>query len=173
MKSKPKIIFVSILIFFSIIYICFNYYYISKNKFNFIGKESILYIEEVYGFWNEEQLGKSELRFRWMNDYEALKRVKIKGNSILIPVFCLKPDINEKPVSIKIFIDNKMMGDFIIDNNEVKYLKGNIVGMGYKVGEYIDIKFEVDSLWVPAEYGIGNDTRDLGIAVGNIEFVDD
>ena len=173
MKNKPRIIFISILIFFTIIYICFNYYYISKNRFNFIGKESILYVEEVYGFWNEEQLGNSELKFRWMNDYEALKRVKIKGNNILIPVFCLKPDINEKPVSIKIFIDSEMMGDFIIDNDEVKYLKGSVVDMGYKVGEYIDIKFEVDKLWVPNEYGLGDDIRDLGIAVGNIEFVDD
>jgi len=172
MKSKSKIIFVYILVFFSIIYVCFNYYYISKNRFDFIGKESILYVEEVYGFWNEEQLRNSELRFRWMNDYQALKRVKIRGDNILIPVFCLKPDINEKPLNIKVFIDSKMMGDFIVDNNEVKYLKGSVVDMGYKVGEYIDIKFEVDGLWSPADYGIGDDTRNLGIAVGNIEFMD-
>jgi hypothetical protein len=170
MKSKSKIIFVSVLIFLSIIYICFNYYYISKNRFKFIGKESILYVDEVYGFWNEEQLGNSELRFRWMNDYEALKRVKIRGNIISIPVFSLKPDIKEEPVKVKIFFDKKMMRDFVIDNNKVKYFKGNIAGMGYSVGEYMDIKFEVDSLWVPAEYGIGDDTRKLGIAVGNIEF---
>ena len=172
MKSKSKIIFVFVLVFLSIIYICFNYYYISKNRFKFIGQESILYVDEVYGFWNEEQLGNSELRFRWMNDYEALKRVKIRGNIISIPVFSLKPDIREEPVEVKIFFDKIMMGDFVLVNDKVMYFKGIVVDMGYKVGKYLDIKFEVDRLWVPAEYGIGNDTRELGIAVGNIEFAD-
>jgi len=173
MKSKSKIIFVYILIFLSIIYICFNYYYISKNRFGFIGKESILYVEEVYGFWNEEQLGNSELRFRWMNDYQALKQVKIRGDNILIPVFCLKPDIAEEPIEVKIFSGGSMIGDLVLDNNKIRYLKGNITDMGYMVGEYIDIKFEVDGLWSPADYGIGDDSRNLGIAVGNIEFTDD
>ena len=172
MKSKSKIIFVSILIFLSIVYIYSNYYYISKNMFSFIGKESILYVEEVYGFWNEEQLGGSELRFRWMNDYEALKRVKIRGDNILIPVFCLKPDIAEEPIEAKIYSSGRMIGDLVLDNSETRYLKGSITGMGYKMGEYIDIKFEVDRLWSPADYGI-DDTRDLGIAVGNIEFTND
>ena len=173
MKSKSKIIFVYILIFFSIVYICFNYYYISKNRFEFIGQESILYVEEIYGFWNEEKLGNSELRFRWMNDYRALKRVKIRGDIVLIPVFCLKPDIGKEPVEVKIFSGDRMIGDFVIENDRVKYLEGNIAGMGYEVGEYLDIRFEVDSLWTPADYGTGSDTRDLGIAVGNIEFKDE
>ena len=173
MKSKSKIIFVFVLVFLSIIYTCFNYYYISKNRFKFIGQESILYVEEVYGFWNEEQLVNSELKFRWMNDYEALKRIKIRGNIISIPIFCFKSDMKEEPIEVKIFIDKKMMKDVIIDDNEVKYLKGNVVDMGYRVGEYLDIKFEVDRLWVPVEYGIGDDTRKLGIAVGNIEFMND
>ena len=173
MKSKTKIIFVSILVFLSVIYICFNYYYISKNRFEFIGQESILYVEEIYGFWNEEKLGNSELRFRWMNDYRALKRVKIRGDIVLIPVFCLKPDIGKEPVEVKIFSGGRIIGDFVIEDDRVKYLKGDIAGMGYEVGEYMDIRFEVDSLWIPADYGIGSDTRNLGIAVGNIEFKDE
>ena len=172
MKSKTKVIFIYILVFLSVIYICFNYCYISKNRFEFIGQESILYVEEVYGFWNEEQLGGSELKFRWMNDYEALKRVKIRGNKILIPLFCLKPDIAEEPIEVKIFSGDRMIGDFVIENDRVKYLEGDIAGMGYEVGEYLDIRFEVDSLWSPIDYG-SEDTRNLGIAVGNIEFKDE
>ncbi|MCJ7473108.1 MAG: hypothetical protein MUP02_09965 [Actinobacteria bacterium] len=173
MKSKTKVIFVSVLIFLSVIYISFNYYYISKNRFEFIGQESILYVNEIYGFWNEEKLGNSELRFRWMNDLHALKRVKIRGNKISIPIFCLKPDIAEEPIEVKIFSGGRMIGDFVIEDSQVKYLEGDIAGMGYEVGEYLDIRFEVDSLWTPADYGIGSDTRDLGIAVGNIEFKDE
>jgi hypothetical protein len=173
MKNKTKIIFITILIFLSVIYISFNYYYISKNKFEFIGQESILYVNEVYGFWNEEKLGNSELRFRWMNDLEALKRVKIRGSKILIPIFCLKPDIAEEPVSIKIFSNDRIIGDLVLEDNEVIYLEGDLTDMGYESEGYMDIRFEIDSLWSPSDYGIEDDTRKLGIAVGNIDFKDE
>ena len=172
MKNKTKAIFVTVLIFLSVTYISFNYYYISKNRFEFIGQESILYVNEVYGFWNEEKLGNSELRFRWMNDLEALKRVKIRGNKILIPIFCLKPDIAEEPVSVKIFSNDRRIGDIVLKDNEIIYLEGDVAGMGYESEEYLDIRFEIDSLWSPVDYGIENDIRELGIAVGNIEFTD-
>lgn len=166
---KIKVLFVIIVVILFSVYIYFNYFS-SVNllsideKYRFLG----LNRQNVYGFYDNEKL-ESGLDFNWTSN-KALKRVKIEGNKIIILVFCLKPNIKEEPVTVKIFFDNKMVDEFNIKDHSVRYLRYDIIDMGYKMGEFLDVKFEVDKLWSPTEYDLSEDTRELGIGVGNIVF---
>jgi len=167
---KNKVLFVIIIVILFSVYIYFNYFS-SVNllsideKYRFLG----LSRQDIYGFYDNERL-ENGLEFNWTS-YEALKEVKIKANKIVIPVFCLKPDIKEEPVTVKISFNDKLVEEFILKDSRIKYLKYNIMDKGYKRGEYLEIKFEVDKLWSPAKYELSEDTRELGIGVGNIEFI--
>lgn len=95
----------------------------------------------------------------------------MEGNEIIIPIFCVKPDISSKPINARIFFNDKEIYCFSIENNDLRYLRYDIGNLGYKVGDIVYIGFEVDSLWAPSEYGMSEDSRLLGVAVGRIEFV--
>jgi len=168
-KSKLKVTYIILVLLF-VTYAYFNYYS-SWNllsidaKYRYFGWEK----QNIYGFYSNERL-ESGLEFNWTH-YKALKRVKIRGTKIVIPIFCLKPDIEKKPVNTKIFFNNKFVDELEIADHNIRYLTYDVTKMRYKTGGVLEIKFEVDSLWAPSEYGMSEDSRLLGVAVGRIEFV--
>ena len=164
MKNIYKNIFIFILVPVVIIYIYFNYDYISENKFD-------LSDQVIYGFGGEEKRENPTLAYRMMNDSESLRRIKINGNNIVIPVFCLKPNMNEEPVTVTIFFNNEIVNKTVLNDNDINYIKINSVNMGYNKGMIVNITFRIDRTWVPAEYGVSEDIRKFGIGVGNIEFI--
>ena len=146
-----------------LLYIFFNYKYARDHAFEFNEVS-------VYGFYEEEYLDKYKMPTRWMKSYEAMKRVKVDGTYVIIPIFCLKPDLSSKPINYRIYFDEKLVKESLIDNDDVIiYLKGDVSKLGYEIGSFLEIKFEIDTLWTLKDYGI-NDDRDIGIGVGNIRF---
>lgn len=170
MKIKNKTLFIIFLVILFLIYIYFNYSSVNKlsieEKNRYFGFES----QNVYGFYGNEKL-EGELEFSW-TEKEAVKRVKIEGNEMIIAVFCLKPDIENEFVNFKIFINDEVIDEISLENSNIKYLRYDIVDMGYKVGETLEVKFIVDKQWSPIEYGESEDARKLGIGVGKIKFTE-
>lgn len=167
---KIKVLFIIVLVILFSVYIYFNYYS-SMNllsigeKYEFLG----LNRQNAYGFYGNEKL-EGGLEFNW-TEKEALKRVEVKGDKMVIPIFSLKPDMEREAVEVKIFFDNKTADEIILRDNNVRYLRYDIIDMGYKMGEFLDVKFKVDEMWSPADYNLSEDTRKLGIGVGNITFI--
>jgi len=170
MNDKNKNIYISCLTLLFLIYIFFSGYtsikLLSKDgKYNYFGWRDK---ENVYGFYSSEKSERGN-EFNWTQE-EGLKSIKIKGETIVIPIFCLKPDIDLSPINIKIFFDDKQVDCFVLDNTDLKYLLYDVTDMGYKIGDTINIKFKIDSLWSPQDYG-SEDARHLGIAIGEIKFL--
>lgn len=91
---------------------------------------------------------------------------------MIIAVFCLKPDIENEFVNFKIFINDEAIDEISLKNSSIKYLEYNIIDMGHKIGETIKVKFIIEKLWSPVEYGESEDARKLGIGVGKIKFAE-
>jgi hypothetical protein len=170
MKVKSKILFIIVLVPLFLIYVCFNYFSVNKlsieEKNRYFGFEN----QNIYGFYDNERL-EGGLEFSW-TEKEAVKRVKIEKNKMIIAVFCMKPDIENEFVNFKIFINNEAIDKISLENSSIKYLKYDIVDMGHRIGETIKVKFIVDKLWSPVEYGESEDSRKLGIGVGKIKFAE-
>jgi len=170
MKVKSRILFIIVLVLLFLIYICFNYFSVNKlsieEKNRYFGFEN----QNVYGFYGNEKL-EGELEFSW-TEKEAVKRVKIENNKMIIAVFCLKPDIENEFVNFKIFINDEAIDEISLKNSSIKYLEYNIIDMGHKIGETIKVKFIIEKLWSPVEYGESEDVRKLGIGVGKIKFAE-
>lgn len=170
MKIKNKILFIIVLVPLLLIFISFNYFSVNRlsieEKNRYFGFEH----QNVYGFYGDEKLG-GALEFNW-TEKEAVKRVRIEKNVMIIAVFSLKPDIENESVNFKIFINDKAIDEITLEDSNIKYLKYNVIDMGYKIGETIKVKFIVDKPWSPVEYGESEDSRELGIGVGEIKFTD-
>lgn len=170
MRDKTRIIYIIGLVLIFLVYIYFSYSSGKKlsidEKYRFLG----LNRENIYGFYGNEE-SENGLEYNWMGSKEALKRIRIEEAKIIIPVFCLKPDIDENPVRVEIFFNDRMVDEVTIVDNDVRYLEYNVVDLGYEIGKVLEIEFKVNSLWSPSEYNLSEDTRKLGIGVGNIEFV--
>lgn len=158
---KISLIFLIIVIVSTVFFI--NFFNYSKNKLQPILQQ------KRYGFYATESLD-SKLNFNWMSDYESLLRIRIASTKIAIPIFCYKPDINNDPINLKIYINEELIYNNNINHNNLIYLKINLEKLGYKkdVNQIIDIKFKIDKLWSPG----GQDKRMLGIAVGEIVFME-
>ncbi len=87
------------------------------------------------------------------------------AKNIHLKVLSDYPDISQKPVKLKISVNN-VKEVFIFDKNEWQILTFPIRQIaGSKL---VSIKWNVSRVWNPKKYGINEDSRDLGITVENI-----
>ena len=74
---------------------------------------------------------------------------------------CSHPNLNNDPVRVEIFADNKMINQEIFSDHHWK----NIVLSGDDVADSRAITLQVSRTWNPKLAGISDDKRDLGVAV--------
>ncbi|MHA1724548.1 MAG: O-antigen ligase family protein [Promethearchaeota archaeon] len=118
--------------------------------------------EEGIGFYRDEKEGEYRRTRK-----KAILEYQVRSKKIIIPILASHPDINKKPVTLKIIIDNKKIKLIKIkDNNWHNY---EIKIPEKYIGKKILLGFEVDRTWCPFEYKIANDKRDLGVSIGKIE----
>ncbi len=163
LTNNIKISLVSLIIVIISTVFFINFFNYSKNKLQPVLQQ------KRYGFYVTESLD-DKLNFNWMSDYESLLRIRIASTKIAIPIFCYKPNINDDPIRLKIYIDEKLIYNNNINHNNLIYLKINLEKLGYKkdINQIIDIKFKIDKLWSPG----GQDKRMLGVAVGEVVFLE-
>ena len=114
-------------------YIYFNYLSVRDNQFEF---EEV----SVYGLSGEEYIDKYRMALRWMNDYEALKRVKMDGDVLIVPIICTKPGLRQDPINYKIYINEKLVKySSINSDNNIIYSKFYLSDMGYEMGSFLEI----------------------------------
>lgn len=173
MKSKAvyRFFFIVVVIIILLIYGYFSFYssynFLNiKSRYDYFGWEG----QNVSGFYEEEKLENSYIHeYSWTVE-RAVKKVIVEGDVMIIPIFCLKPDINSEYIKVKIFLDESQIHYIYLKDNNLRYLRCNMNDQGYKIGDVIYVSFEVDSLWRPSDYGM-EDGRYLGIAVGRVKFI--
>jgi putative inorganic carbon (HCO3(-)) transporter len=132
--------------------------------FQIYEKSQIFYpLDRTLGLY-KEVLKEEGKEYRW-GEKVVLVPLEIIGKSVNIPIKLGNPDIKEKPVKVKIFINRKMVDMLDFRDNDWHILRYSIENT--KIKE-ISLKIEVSRTWNPYLTGVRHETRDLGPAIGKI-----
>jgi hypothetical protein len=111
--------------------------------------------------------------FRWTREYGGMT-IKIEKPVIEIPLHASHPDIKKNPVEVEVYIikaffkTKRLLGAVQLSTNEWKSFKYPIPD---EVGKELILLFKVSRTWNPMEVMGTPDPRNLGVAVGRIEFI--
>jgi len=124
-----------------------------------------------FGFYPMEKTQDGR-EFQWTK-WCGGKTINIKNPVLEIPIHASHPDIDENPVSIKIYLiknlfeEKRLLDEVILTDNAWKTFE-------YRIPEDVDqqviLLFKVSRTWNPLKTFGTSDPRNLGIAVGEINF---
>ncbi len=127
-----------------------------RSQISFLQEKTVGLYKEVF-----EEGGRE---YRW-GEKVVLIPLEIVGKSVNIPIKLGNPDIREKAVKVKVFIDKKMVDMLDFKDNDWHILRYAIKNTK---GAEIPLKIEVSRTWNPYLTGVRHETRDLGPAIGKI-----
>ncbi|MBE3089074.1 MAG: O-antigen ligase family protein [Actinobacteria bacterium] len=118
-----------------------------------------------YGFSDVAKMeGK---KYRWTSA-DASEVLNKEGTELIIPVQDGYPGENKKPIVIKFYIDNLLI-------KKIKVEDDSWYNVNLKIPKFVSSRFTLTIVnsrtWVPKEMGVNNDTRKLGIRVGEYKFI--
>jgi putative inorganic carbon (hco3(-)) transporter len=122
--------------------------------------------ENSYGFYKEEII--NDEVFRWTG-IDASEAVEKKGSKMIIPMKDAIPVEPGEPVSVNVFVDNLAVKKVTLEHNKWTDVQIDIPDF---TKERFTLTLVFSRSWVPKEYGLSADTRDLGIRVGKYSFID-
>ena len=130
-------------------------------------------LKQDFGFYQQEKT-KEGMDFRWTREYGGLT-LQIEKPLISIPILASHPDIYYNPVKVKVYLVKKFF-------KEKKLLKEITLTRSIwqthefyvpkEVGQEVILLFKVSRTWNPLKWRGTPDPRNLGIAIGKIEFED-
>lgn len=161
------------LISFIIILIIFitNFSYCSCNNLSINIKQNLFRWSDLnhtnsYGFYNTEN--GSSVNGPWWTSYDASTSIKKTGDIFSFALKAKNPDLPTNPLFVKIYIDNSYIKKFkLSDYNWHKYT----LKLPATNRNAITFTIIPSRTWNPEKWGISDDDRDLGVMVGNIEFL--
>jgi len=122
--------------------------------------------EGSYGFYGEETVNGSV--FRW-TAIDASEIINKNAGSMIIPVKDSDPADNRLPLLIRFFIGNSLVKVVRIDDRG-----WHDITIPHKdhYGERFVLTISCSRSWTPKERGLSNDTRELGVMVGDYRFIE-
>jgi len=124
-----------------------------------------------FGFYQAEK-DQSGREFRWTKSYGGMT-IRIEKPVIEIPLLASHPDIRKKPVEVEIYIvkdffkHKKLLGQLTLKQSAWKTYTYSIPD---EVGEEVILLFKVSRTWNPLKTFGTPDPRNLGVAIGKIQF---
>ena len=122
--------------------------------------------ENKYGFYKEETIDGET--FRWTS-IDASEVVEKKGNKMIIPMKDAIPIEPEKPLAVKIFVDNLLVKKVSIEHDKWTDVRIDIPDF---TRDRFTLTLTFNRSWSPKGIGLNPDTRELGIRVGEYRFID-
>ncbi|MCD4670147.1 MAG: O-antigen ligase family protein [Actinomycetia bacterium] len=119
-----------------------------------------------YGFYGKEVIEGKEVE--WIS-IDASKVLEKQSYTLNIPVKDCIPVDRSKPITMKIYIDNLLVKKVKIDGDLWHDIKVDIPKF---TGEKFTLTISTSDSWTPKEMGINNDTREIGVMIGEIVFLD-
>jgi hypothetical protein len=154
-----KISLAAIIIIFSISFFTSSWTGLSINH-----KRVVFGFQESYGFYKEEIIDGSA--FRW-SAMDASEIIENNRGSIIVPIKDSDPKDKKFPLFIRFFINNRFVKIVKIDDKEWHDISIDLSGFS---GDKLMFSMSCSRSWTPKERGLSNDTRELGVMVGQFRF---
>jgi len=157
------------LIIVLLIFTC-SFLFNSSTKLSITAKQDRDNWSNNYGFYDFENLqGK---KVRWTAD-DASEVLEKKGSAFIIPLQDAYPIKNSEPNIVKFYIDNMLIKKIKLEDDSWYNLKIEVPkSVGDESGNRFTLTIVTSRSWVPKELGVNNDTRILGIRIGEISFIE-
>ncbi len=118
-----------------------------------------------YGFYDSELES-----FRWTKKKASLYiDVPENYHRIDIKLHTSNPDIHNKPVRVDLRLGGRLISSFDLSDCELQTYSSEI-NENIKTG-IAELEVKVDRAFVPKEYGLNEDTRELGVAIYKVMIV--
>ena len=122
-----------------------------------------------YGFYDVDNDQGKKVRWTAADASEVLEK---KGSVMIIPLKDAYPIKNAEPNIVKLYIDNLLVKKIKLEDDSWYNLKLDIPKFAGNVfGNRFTLTIVTSRSWVPKKLGLNNDTRLLGIMVGEITFI--
>ena len=128
-------------------------------------------LKQNFGLYQTEKASDGR-EFRWTKSYGGIL-IKVEKATMVIPLLVSHPDIEKKPVKIHIFlIEDLFKKKKLLD--EITVTKSVWNTYKYSIPEELNkeliLLIKVSRTWSPQKFFGTPDPRNLGVAVGKIEF---
>ncbi len=145
----------------------------STHSLSLASRTSLLGIKQNFGFYQLEKTADSR-EFRWTRAYGGTT-IKIEKPVLKLSLLASHPDIYANPVQVKVYLikeffkQKRLLAEITLDKNIWATFKYDIPE---EVGQEVILLLKVSRTWNPQKMLGTPDPRNLGIALGKIEFED-
>jgi len=167
--SKPyKLIGGALILIFTVVHL-----WNSTHSLSLANRTKEIGIKQDFGFYQLEKTADGH-EFRWTRGYGGTT-IKVENPVIEIPLLASHPEIQKKPVKVKIYIvknffkEKKLLDEVILNRSIWKEYEYHLPE---EVGREVILLFKVSRTWIPLKVLGTPDPRKLGVAVGKIRFRD-
>jgi len=167
--SKPFKVFSLALVF---LFACVHLWN-STHSLSLKSRAELLGIKQDFGFYQLEKTDDGR-HFRWTREYGG-QTIKVEKPVIEIPLLASHPDIQEKPVKVKVYLvkelfkHRKLLGELVLNQGFWKTYAYEVPG---EIGQELILLVKVNRTWNPLKTLGVPDPRNLGVAMGKIELKD-
>ncbi|MFC2141483.1 O-antigen ligase family protein [Acidobacteriota bacterium] len=143
----------------------------STHSLSLAARTEKLDLKQDFGFYQQEKTN-DDREFRWTREYGGTT-LTVEKPVIEIPVLASHPDIENKPVNLKIFLvkdffkQKKLLDKITLTRNVWKTYAYSVPE---EVGQEVILLFKVSRTWNPLKVTGAHDPRNLGVAIGKIQF---
>jgi lipopolysaccharide transport system ATP-binding protein len=113
----------------------------------------------LHGWYQVEDAGGRPMR--WTRGEFAFV-LRGPARAIGLEACCGRPDIRERPVHGRVSVNGVEAGELVVESNHLRHA---LVPVELKDDGPVRVEVELDHTWVPDDYGITGDRRELGIFV--------
>jgi len=155
-----------------VIYSGLNLWY-STHSLSLAARAKKYDIKQNFGFYQLEKTSAGK-DFRWTKKYAGLT-INMAKPVITIPLLASHPDVYQRPVHVGIYLvknlfkEKTLIKEIVLSKNTWETYE---FYMPEKIGQEIMLLFKVSRTWNPLKWRGTPDPRNLGIAVGRIDFRD-
>jgi hypothetical protein len=124
---------------------------------------------------SQPEKNKAEREFRWTGRTGGVT-INFQKPVIVIPLLASHPDIEANPVKVKIeltddfFKKTKLLGEIILRES---VWEEHAFAVPEEMNKKVILLLKVSQTWNPLKATGAPDSRDLGVALGKIEFKDE
>lgn len=129
-------------------------------------KQNIYGWENKYGLYGFEVIEGNSFRWSGIDGSEVIENNK---GRMIIPVKDSDPKEHIIPLFIRFFIDNKLVKVVKITNKEWHEIELDLSGFP---DDKLTFTISCSRSWVPKERGLTSDTRELGVMIGELQFIE-
>ena len=129
-------------------------------------KQNLYGWENSYGFYEEEFIGSK--KYRWTN-IDASEIIEKQGRIMVLSLRAGNPDIYEDDIFVRFYIDNSLIKIVRLKDDNWHDISINIPDTDRKK---VTFTISASRSWIPEEWEMSTDIRELGVMIGVIKFTD-